>query len=99
MSSASLNRLQAEYGLVISVVLAPTVENFGMWTDSVTRCLPTSAASRDHGDLDNGGPRAWHTAGTSGPGRKEEDQEDNADAGLQRAWLLDRQQKEGRGDR
>lgn len=55
MPSASPNWLQAEYGSVISVVLAPATESSGMWTGSVDAHRPLLSVG------------TWTTAG-QGPG-------------------------------
>lgn len=98
MSSASPNWLQTERDSVIPVVLASARESSGMWTGSVdVRCPLLSLPRTTHGDLDSGGPRGHGTQqalrsleGDRRTGRAV------ADAGLQRAWLLDKEQKERR---
>lgn len=65
MPSASPNWLQAEYGSVISVVLAPATESSGMWTGSVDAHRPLLSVG------------TWHTAGPSEPGRRYEAWEDS----------------------
>lgn len=99
MSSASLNWLQTERDSVISVVLASARESSGMWTGSVDAHCPLLSP---HGPR---GPRQWWAPwhGTQQAlQRLEGDMRTGravADAGFQRAWLLDEEQKERRGSR
>lgn len=99
MSSASPNWLQAEYDLVISVVLAPATESSRMWTGSVDTYRQLLSPPRTTG--------SWTIVGP-GPGTQQtlQSQEGEmrtwravANAVLQRAWLLDKGQKEGKGSR
>lgn len=99
MSSASLNWLQIECDRVISVVLPPAMESSGMWTGSVDAHCPLLSLPRTTG--------TWTMVGP-GPGTQQalQSQEGDTrtgrtvtDAGLQKAWLLDKEQKERRGSR